>query len=335
MRYSVLLPAVFLLTVFIQTLQARVIHVPGDSTTIQSGINGAEDGDTVLVASGTYVENINFFGKAITVKSEGGPDETIIDGGSPADPDSGCVVFFVNHEGFDSVLEGFTLTGGTGAHICNQSKMCGGGIACKSSSPTIIGNTITGNTVDANGGGILATSGSDPTIIGNTITGNTAGTNGGGIRCYGSSLVLTNSTIAMNSAQHGGGIALHNNSVVSITNSILWNDDSDGMGEEVRMGTSSTLDISYSDVEGGQDSVYADTTCTVNWGEGMIDDDPLFVDPGADDYELLRDSPCVDTGDPAYDALPGGACVIDMGAHEYWQGISCRRIKSINAIGLP
>ena len=50
-------------------LSAQVIHVPGDYGTIQEGINAANKGDTVLVDTGTYVENINFRNKAITVAS--------------------------------------------------------------------------------------------------------------------------------------------------------------------------------------------------------------------------------------------------------------------------
>ena len=62
---------------------AVTIHVPGDSATIQAGINGTMDSDTVLVADGTYTGDGNrdndFGGRNIVVMSENGPEVTIID----------------------------------------------------------------------------------------------------------------------------------------------------------------------------------------------------------------------------------------------------------------
>ena len=85
---------------FTAALQAQIIHVPADYSTIQQGINAADPGDTVLVSEGTYYENINFLGiKPLFVASEFLLDgdtthisKTIINGSQPVNPDIGSVV---------------------------------------------------------------------------------------------------------------------------------------------------------------------------------------------------------------------------------------------------
>jgi len=79
---------------------AATLYVPDDYTTIQSAIDAAGGGTTILVRPGTYLENLDFKGKAITVRSELGPDVTSIDGGSPASPDEGSVVAFSSDRRF-------------------------------------------------------------------------------------------------------------------------------------------------------------------------------------------------------------------------------------------
>jgi hypothetical protein len=85
------------------TLAQQTIHVPADRPTIQAGVNAANNGDTVLVSPGTYNENIDFLGKAITVTSSGGPASTTIDGGNR---EGLAVVAFKSQELRTSVLSG-------------------------------------------------------------------------------------------------------------------------------------------------------------------------------------------------------------------------------------
>ena len=181
----------------------------------------------VLVTDGTYYENINFKGKAITVASHFILDEleshivnTIINGSQPSHPDSGTVVMFKSGEDTTSVLCGFTIRGGTGtlASIFRG----GGGIGIVNSGALIKNNIIEFNVIDnvsdARAGGIFAGDDNNSNIIikNNVIRNNTCnGTNyaiGGGIIIYtnGYCLIANNkiesNTISAGITATGGGI---------------------------------------------------------------------------------------------------------------------------------
>ena len=193
--------AFFAVIVFVipGSLVATTRNVPsGPYPTIQSAIDACVDGDTVLVADGTYTgadnKNLDFGGKAITVRSQNGPAVTIIDC-----EDSGRGFYFHTGETTTSVVDGFTITNGSADK--------GGGIYCVGSSPTIADCTVTRNTAILYGGGIECLTGASPTIRDCTISGNSAGNAGGGIDCYdGSNPTVVNCVIAGNVADRGAGI---------------------------------------------------------------------------------------------------------------------------------
>jgi len=111
----------------------QTINVPADQPTIQAAINVAANGDTVLVAPGTYTENINFMGKAIAVTSSGGPANTIIDGSN-----GDSAVSFVSGETLSSVINGFTIeNAGASMYPNTNSDAFFMGINVGESSPTI------------------------------------------------------------------------------------------------------------------------------------------------------------------------------------------------------
>ena len=183
---------------------AATIHVPAEQPTIQSGIDAAQNGDTVLVDDGVYTGegnvNLDFKGKRITLKSRNGAEATIIDCEKKLETRG---FIFQNKETVASVLDGFTIK--------NGNQKFGGGIYLNTSSPTIKNCVIDSNQSIPGGGGGIDCINSDPIITDCTITRNF----GGGIFIIGNSEhkgvilkepltqpTLKNSTIAENTG-HG------------------------------------------------------------------------------------------------------------------------------------
>jgi parallel beta-helix repeat protein len=132
--------------VFPMVASAQTITVgpAGSYKTIQSAINGAAAGDTIVVSAGTYVENVNI-NKKVTLKAQTGTTVTI-DG-------SGKTAVTISADG--AWVEGFNIRnpGPFGVYVSGRNSV------------TIKGNTVTGATTDGIG---IRTSNND-LIDGNTL----------------------------------------------------------------------------------------------------------------------------------------------------------------------
>jgi len=284
---------------------------------IQEAIDAAMDGDDVLVHDGTYIgignRDIDFIGKAITVRSENGAASCIVDCEG-----AGNGFNFVSNETTLSTVDGFTIMNGNGGgprgggihcfngsatirncRIQNNSTSGGGGIRCTHFSDPVISNCIITCNSANQGGGIYTENFSSPSIINCTIASNTTVHIGGGMLIgVLSTATISGCTITGNTALGLGAIAFGGSSPPPITNCILW----DNTFPQVIAAF-----ITYTDFEGGRP------------GEGNIDADPLFVDPdGPDndpttcednDYRLMPGSPCIDAGDNA--SIPADIADLD------------------------
>ncbi|MHC4674926.1 MAG: right-handed parallel beta-helix repeat-containing protein, partial [Planctomycetota bacterium] len=185
---------------------------------IQEAMDIAISWDTVIVRTGTYTgtgnRDIDFDRRRITLTSTDPENAsvvaaTIIDSeGDPCDPHRGF--YFNGSEDANSVLAGFTITGGYHSY--------GGGILCVSSSPTVTDCVLTGNSAHYYGGGLRNYDNSNPTVTYCVFTGNSAGNDGGGLCNYSSSPIVTNCTFSDNSVTERGGGMYNENSSPTLTN---------------------------------------------------------------------------------------------------------------------
>ena len=346
-RLVKILALVVLVALATGSASAAVLRVPtGPYPTIASALNAARTGDVILVAKGTYKENLTWPSvDGIRLIGEEGYQKTVIDGNQ-----KGRVIYFGSGLTRATVVQGFTLTGG----FMNTTRNHGNGLYV-GSSPTLRGNLITGNVGDGTswnyGGGLYVARSSNALITHNIISKNIlrngswnygagnlckAGSwnYGGGIRVYSNAAAnIINNTIAgtvcsPGNWRYGGGIDYGGTTGTILNNIVVGIAGSTGGGINAPAG----LNLDFNNVWNNTASNFAGGAKA---GLNGISLDPVFI--GAGDYHIAYNSKCVDAGmnsapppaavmdydrsprrlDGDLDGLKGDGAHIDIGADEY------------------
>ena len=238
-------------------------HVPDPYGTIQAAIDASGAGDVVIIADGIYTgagnKDLDFGGRAITVRSASGPDNCIIDCEG-----AGRGFYFHNGEGPDSIVQGITIRNGYQDPLASLS---GGGILCESSGFTLR-NCVIRNCLAFEGGALYCSS--SQTRIENCLfeDNHTDGPGLGissGIEVGGGTLTVINTSFTNNGpARHGTAINVESGFVESI----IVQDCSFTNPTGIYISAGGELTIERCQFDGGRIDIYGGPTmvraCTFN-----------------------------------------------------------------------
>ena len=338
----------FLVSIFLFfycNIFAATLRVPSQYPTIQEGIDNANEGDTILVSSGIYYEQLYLNGNNITITSESGAENTIIDGSSLPQQDSLSLLYIINGEDQQTVIDGFTFRYGRGTYINVYSQERGGAIYCSESSFILKNSILIENT--GYEGGAIYYSGSESIIENCEFRLNTS-EYGGAIYSDFSNLSIISSLFIENDAERHGGCYFGDFSELYCVKTIMYKCSADNGGaiysDYVNLDFCTIVsNIAHLGAGGGvfcsngiihnsilyfnngginNNQIYPTNSPLIveysdiknGWsGIGNINADPLFIDLTSEVFSLNENSPCIDAADPNSLLDPDGTRA-DMGA---------------------
>ncbi|MGD8396196.1 MAG: right-handed parallel beta-helix repeat-containing protein, partial [Candidatus Eiseniibacteriota bacterium] len=212
MRPWLLVGCALLASVVSATAATYSVHPDGsgDFPTIQAAIDAVSSGDVVELGYGTFTgpgnRDVDFLGKAITVRSIGGSANTCIIDCQASETDQHRGFLFQSGEGPDSRLVGVTVTGGYRYSENPVYDGVGGGIlVVEGSSPTLVRVVLASNTAMA-GAGLFIMQDAHPTLTRCRFEDNDAWWgSGGGASCYDTHARFEGCEFHGNSSNQGGG----------------------------------------------------------------------------------------------------------------------------------
>ncbi|MFC1897956.1 T9SS type A sorting domain-containing protein [Candidatus Cloacimonadota bacterium] len=281
------------------------------------------DPHTIHLAEGLYSETSNSERLPIQVRSYitisgENRESTIID----AENQSNVVVCKGE---IDFNIDNVTISNGYDIYNMNGNYYFGegAGFNIDLSENISINNLIIKNNVSGNGAGIYCDNSklniSNTLFYNNQASAQYSSNRGGAIYCSGYTndfvdLILSNLTFFSNSADEGGGAVYLVYADAIMLNTICWGNEP----QEIFLyswNEENEFTVSNSDFSNGQLSI-TNEDYVVNWLEGNLDDDPLFMDPVNSNFYLHPDSPCIDAGTAFFEW--NGEVILDLSPDEYY-----------------
>ncbi len=272
----------------------------GYFSTIQSAVDVAVDGASILLADGVFSgagnRDVDVIGKWVNIRSVSeDPTLCIIDCSDAGRAPHRALAY--RSSGYPaSQLVGITITGG---HMPGGD---GGAVLVGNAGAVYMNDCILRGNEAARGGAAAADSSAQLQLHACEFSRNAAD-EGGAVWSRDSNLGLTICTVAENTAELGSGLSLSGGSFSAIQSIIAF-----GAPGEAVAGVAVSPEFDCSDVYGNQGGDWVGCIAGQDGIDGNRSNDPLFCNPAGCDYTIAEDSPCLDLTECLFTVGPQIGC---------------------------